>query len=61
MITEEHFKALRQRREAAADLRLACIAADEAGSLLHIAYDPGITQRVSTKDAALVRRLRAVQ
>jgi hypothetical protein len=61
MITDEHFAVLRKVRDEAAVLRLACIAAEEAGSLLHIAYDPGISQRLEPGQTALIRRLRSVQ
>jgi hypothetical protein len=61
MITDEHFEVLRKRREEAANLRLACIATDEAGSLLHMAYDRSVSQRPSQAEASLLRRLRAVQ
>ena len=55
MVTDEHFEALRKVREEAANLRLACITAEETGSLLHMAYDPGITQRNSPDEAALLK------
>jgi hypothetical protein len=61
MITDEHFDVLRLLREEAATLRLACIASDQAGSLLHMAYDRGVSQRQSQAEASLLRRLRAVQ
>ncbi len=61
MITDEHFEVLRKVREEAASLRYACIAAEQAGSLLHMAYDPGISQRPTRGEQAALRRLRAVQ
>lgn len=61
MITDEHFETLRRVREEAANLRLICIAADRAGSLLHLAFDPDISLRPTKGQSALLGKLRAVQ
>jgi hypothetical protein len=61
MITEEHFEALRKIREEAANLRLACIATESTGSLLHLAYDRDISQRTSPSEKALLGKLRSTQ
>lgn len=61
MITEEHFAALRSVREAAAELRLACIVAEETGSLLHLAFDRDVTLRPSKRESALLGKIRAIQ
>lgn len=57
---EPRLQAVRQVREEADNLRLACIAAVEAKALLHIAYDSTIKPTLPLDQAVLLGRLRGL-
>lgn len=61
MITDEHFDVLREVREAAKDLQLACVEATGFGSFIHMAMDPEITPRLSEREAVSVQKLRLIK
>lgn len=60
-ITDEHFETLREVREAARDLRLACAEISGPGTSLHIAYDPTIQIDLSDMEQTAVQKLRVVK
>lgn len=61
MITDEHFDALRKRREEAEALRLSCIEVTGAAALLHMAFDGGVDLKSAKAEAALLGKLRIIQ
>lgn len=61
MITEEHFVALREVREAARCLGIACTALAGASALVHMAFDRTVSSRLSRREELLLGKLRIVK
>jgi hypothetical protein len=60
-MSPEHFEAVRRLRDEADKLRLACIDAAGNSSLMHIAFDSSIADKLPTDQVALLGRLNNIR
>ena len=61
MITDAHFTALQEVRNAAQDLSITCTKIAGAAAFMHQAFDREVSPRLSPAESALVRKLRSVK
>lgn len=60
MITDEHFEALRELKQAYKDLGIACAELSGTSSFIHEAFDRGVT-KVTPEERDILRKLRSVK